>query len=259
MPESFALNGQIHFQYQNSNQDKTIFFLGSLGSHLSMWDWQADGLNAHFNVLRMDLRGLGKSLLTEKELTIANHGRDVIDLLDTLRLSKVYFCGLSLGGLIGQWLGINYPERFEKIILSNTAAKIGTEPNWNERIKQVQANGLSSIAAGTAEKWFTPGFRKSNEETVTNVMDIFQRTEVSGYTANCAAVSDADFRNVLQDLKVPVLIISGLQDQVTTVADGEFMADRIPNSMHVSLNAAHLSNVECAELFTQYVVDFLKA
>jgi 3-oxoadipate enol-lactonase len=258
MPDLKPMNNQVHFQFQNFEKEKTIVFSGSLGADLHMWDGQVEFLCRDFNVLRLDTRGLGKSPVTKQELSIADHGQDVLDILDVLELPKVYFCGLSLGGLIGQWLGIFHPERFEKIILSNTAAKIGTESSWNDRIKEVQANGLSSIAAGTADRWFTPGFRQSHEEAVAKVMDTFRRTDVIGYTANCAAVRDADFRESLHDLKVPVLVISGLQDQVTTVADSEFMADGIPECSHVSLNAAHLSNVEFAKEFSELILKFLK-
>jgi 3-oxoadipate enol-lactonase len=252
------LNTKIHFQYEHFAQEKTILLSGSLGADLSMWDKQIEHLNNDFNVLRMDIKGLGLSAVDKDALSIEEHGQDVLGLLDALELQKIYFCGISLGGLIGQWLGIHHPERFEKIILSNTAAKIGSESIWEDRIKQVAHFGLVALRNATAEKWFTPAFRENHAETVERVLDAFQRTAPEGYIANCAAVRDADFRDSLHDLKVPVLIISGLQDQVTSVSDAEYLAKEIPVNKHVSLNAAHLSSVECAEEFSKLILQFSK-
>jgi 3-oxoadipate enol-lactonase len=252
------LNTKIHFQYEHFAQEKTILFSGSLGADLSMWDQQIEHLNNDFNVLRMDIKGLGLSAVVKDAISIEEHGEDVLRLLDALELRKVYFCGISLGGLIGQWLGIHHPERFEKIILSNTAAKIGTESVWDERIKQVAHSGLDALRNATAERWFTPAFREKHAETVKKVLDVFQRTAPDGYIANCAAVRDADFRDSLHHLKVPVLIISGLQDQVTSVSDAEYLSKEIPLNKHISLNAAHLSNVECAQEFSKLILQFSK-
>jgi 3-oxoadipate enol-lactonase len=256
MPIIKLSNSDCNYEYEDFGNDKTIVFSNSLGTDLTMWEYQLDILSHHFNVLRMDSRGHGKSTVNQDEVSIADLGRDVIELLDKLKLNKVYFCGLSMGGLIGQWLGIHHSSRFEKIIISNTAAKIGTEESWNTRIKQVQSNGMASILDATAERWFTPEFRKNEPDTVTKILDNFKNNDLRGYTANCVAVRDADFTGLLYELEVPVLVISGLQDQVTTVEDGKFLAKRIPVSKHISLDAAHLSSVECAEEFSKHIIHF---
>ncbi len=256
MPIIKLSNSDCNYKYEDFGNDKIIVFSNSLGTDLSMWEYQIDILSHHFNVLRMDTRGHGESNINQDEVSIAELGGDVIELLDHLKFDKVYFCGLSMGGLIGQWLGIHHSSRFEKIIISNTAAKIGNEEGWNTRIKQVTENGLASILDATAERWFTPEFRKNNADTVSQILDKFKNNDLRGYTANCAAVRDADFTGQLYELEVPVLVISGLHDEVTTVEDGKFLAKRIPVSRHISLNAAHLSSVECAEEFSKHIIHF---
>ena len=256
MPIIKLSNSDCYYEFEDFGNDKTIVFSNSLGTDFSMWEPQLDILSHHFNVLRMDTRGHGKSTINQNEVSIEELGKDVIELLDQLKLNKVYFCGLSMGGLIGQWLGINHASRFEKIILSNTAAKIGNEEGWNIRIQQVLDNGMASIVDATAERWFTPAFRESAPDTVSQILKNFENNDLRGYTANCAAVRDADFTEQLYDLEVPVLVISGLQDQVTTVEDGKFLAKRIPVSKHVSLDAAHLSSVECADEFSKHILHF---
>ena len=254
MPTLKIAGNDCFYTYENLGHDDTIVFSNSLGTDLSMWDKVVHILRNHLNILRYDTRSHGQSTSSSDFLTIAELGQDVISLLDQLKLGKVYFCGLSMGGLIGQWLGIHHPERFKKIIIANTAAKIGTADGWNARIAQVKEHGLQSIVEGTAQRWFTPAFRQNHPDVVNEVLEKFGHTSLQGYMANCAAVRDADFREELQNLKVPTLVISGTQDEVTTPADGNFLASRIPRSRHVQLNANHLSSVELPVEFARDIL-----
>lgn len=260
MPLININNHQTYFEYDDFGQKEVILFSNSLGTNLSMWEQQVDILSHHFNILRYDTRGHGQSISPENEQVkaydIATLGQDVLALLDHLVFEKVHFCGLSMGGLIGQWLGINAPERFEKIIIANTAAKIGNADAWNQRIQFISENGLGSITAATAERWFTENFRKQQPEVIANVLDNFVKTDLAGYAACCAAVRDADFRSELHNLEVPTLVISGSKDPVTTVDDAKFLAKRIPVASHVSLSAAHLSNIEKGEEFSKLILHF---
>jgi 3-oxoadipate enol-lactonase len=254
---------QINYQFDDFNQREVLIFSNSLGTDLSMWEQQVDILSHHFNILRYDTRGHGQSINSENqnqsepyEYDIATLGQDVLGLMDYLKIEKAHFCGLSMGGLIGQWLGINAPDRFEKIIIANTAAKIGNTEGWNQRIKYVSENGLESITSATAERWFTESFRTQQPQIIKQVLDNFIKTDLAGYTACCASVRDADFRTQLHNLEVPTLVISGSKDPVTTVEDAKFLAKRIPVASHVSLSAAHLSNMEKGEEFSKLILHF---
>ncbi len=254
-----TLNKNVcYYEFEDFGTDKTLIFSNSLGTNLSMWEQQVAILSPHFNILRYDTRGHGKSGVGAATTDIATLSNDVLALLDYLKLDKVHFCGLSMGGLIGQWLGINAPERFEKIILSNTAAKIGHAEGWNQRIALVRDKGLKSITDATAERWFTPDFRMKHPSVIEGILDNFVRTDTVGYMACCAAVRDADFRTQLAGLEVPTLVISGSKDPVTTVEDAKFMAERLPLASHITLNAAHLSNVEVGAAFSKCILHFLE-
>ncbi|MCP2045305.1 3-oxoadipate enol-lactonase [Pontibacter sp. HSC-36F09] len=254
MPTLKIAGNDCFYTYEDLGHDDTIVFSNSLGTDLTMWDKVVHNLRKHLNILRYDTRGHGQSSINSDTVTIAALGEDVIGLLDHLKLGKVYFCGLSMGGLIGQWLGIHHPERFIKNIIANTAAKIGTVDGWNARIAQVKEHGLGSILDGTAQRWFTPAFRQEHPEAVRDVLEKFTQTSLQGYIACCAAVRDADFRKELSNLKVPTLVISGTQDEVTTTVDGEFLASGIPRSRHVQLEANHLSSVELPTEFATNVL-----
>lgn len=250
--ENFICN----YKFENFGHQKTLVLSNSLGTSFLMWEDNIDVLSHHFNVLRYDKRGHGGSTINQDKVSIAELGNDVIELLDYLNLNKVYFCGLSIGGLTGQWLGINHPHRFEKIIISNTAAKIGTEEAWDARVKQVTENGLESILTGTAERWFSPGYREKAPAKVQEILNAFKANSLQGYTACCYAVAAADFRQDLHNLDVPTLIIAGTKDEVTTIEDGRFIQKRTPIASLVTLDAAHLSNMEHPEEFAKHLIHF---
>lgn len=256
MPKVQLTNFICNYNLENFGHKKTLMLSNSLGTNLSMWEDNIDVLSHQFNILRYDKRGHGESSIDQDKVSIAELGNDVIELLDYLKLDKVYFCGLSISGLTGQWLGINYPTRFEKIIISNTAAKIGTEEGWAARVKQVTENGLESILIGTAERWFTPEYRAKNPDKVQKILLDFKANSLQGYTACCYAVADADFREQLHNLEVPLLIIAGTKDEVTTLADGKFIQKRTPIASLVTLDAAHLSNMEHPEEFAKHIIHF---
>lgn len=248
----------LNYVFDDFKKEQTIVFSNSLGTDLTMWAKQLELLGQEFNILRYDTRGHGESEVAAGEYSIEMLGKDVLDILDDLKIEKVHFCGLSIGGLTGQWLGIHAPERLNKLILCNTAAKIGNKEGWNTRIETVQQNGLNSIVSGTQERWFTPEFVAENKEEVDSVLATFVQTPVAGYIACCAAVRDADFTAEVSKISMPTLIIAGTEDLVTTVKDGDFLIEKIPNSILATLKTAHISNIEKADDFTKLLIDFLK-
>ena len=143
-----------------------LVFSSSLGANYSMWNSQVPEFRKNLHVLRYDTRGHGQSPPTPGPYSIELLGKDVIAVLDALELDRVHFCGLSMGGMIGMWLAVNAPERLNKLVLSNTAAKIGTAETWNARIQAVQKGGMKSVASAILERWFTPAFRQKAPETM---------------------------------------------------------------------------------------------
>ncbi|RZT31362.1 3-oxoadipate enol-lactonase [Cupriavidus agavae] len=248
---------RLHYQFDGDESLPVLVLSNSLGTSFRMWDPQIAGLSRHFRVLRYDTRGHGQSGVTEGPYTIAQLGADVIALLDHLGLERVHFCGLSMGGITGMWLGIHHADRLERLILCNTAAYIGPPENWTNRAAAVERDGVGSIAAAVVDKWLTPDFAAGQPALVAELRAMLSDTDAQGYAANCRAVRDSDLRGEIAGIKAPTLVIAGSGDMPTPPADGRFLAETIPGAQYVELYAAHLSNLQQVEGFNKAVLGFL--
>lgn len=248
---------KTNYKISGTPNSPVLVFSNSLGANMSMWDELIPFLLPYFQVLQYDTRGLGASEITTEPYTIELLGQDVIDLLDQLKIEKAYFCGLSMGGLIGQWLAINHPDRFSKIIIANTAAKIGDAETWNSRIETIKKSGMEAIVDATMERWFTENFRANNPKRVSETKTMFLNSDVLGYSNCCAAVRDADFRADLDKITSKVLVITGDEDAVTNTDHAEFLAQHIPDATLSVLSARHLSATELPEQFANLLIEFI--
>jgi 3-oxoadipate enol-lactonase len=181
-----------------------------------------------------------------------------LKLLDFLGIARAHFCGLSMGGMTGMWLGIHAAERLASLTLANTAARIGPVAMWNERIAIVMTAGMSAISDAAVARWFTPSFVAEEPEVVAKVKGSMERTLPDGYAQCCAAVRDADFSEDVARIATPVLVINGAHDLATPPAEGHFLAQRIPGAHSVTLNAAHLSNIEAPLEFSDALRSFCR-
>ena len=258
MPTFTSNDAQINYQTSGDATKPAIVFSNSLGTNFSMWQAQTEVFQNDYFVINYDTRGHGQSSAPQGPYTIDQLGQDVVNLLDHLNIEKAAFCGISMGGLTGQWLSIYKPERFNHIVICNTAAKIGQEQAWNDRATLVREQGLQPIASTAASRWFTEPFIQRNATIVAKLSNDLGAGSPEGYASCCEALAKADLREQLKNITVPVLVIAGTQDPVTTVADGQFMLERIPNAQMFEINASHISNIECPDVFNTTLHQFLK-
>jgi len=257
MPTIQSNGCPIHIEVEGS-QDKPVLMLSnSLGTTLQMWDPQVAALTGHFRLVRYDRRGHGKSGAPAGPYSMEMLGRDVLAILDALGIEKVNWCGLSMGGMVGMWLGANAPERIERLVLSNTAAYMADKETWNGRIRQVREKGLESIAAATMERWFTKDFRDAEPKKIQWMTEMFLATPPQGYTACGEAVRDMDHREIIRSITAPTMIIAGRHDPATTVEAAEFIRSRIPRANMTVIDAAHIANVEQPHDYADRVLGFL--
>jgi 3-oxoadipate enol-lactonase len=184
-------------------------------------------------------------------------GRDVLAVLDALGVAKTNWCGLSMGGMVGQWLGAHAPERVERLVLTNTSSYFADKGMWNDRLRLVREKGVAAFASANMERWFTKGFRERAPKVVARVQEMFAATPLEGYLACGAAVRDMDHRELLPRIKAQTLVIAGKHDPATPPEANEYISKHIPGAKLTLLDAAHLSNIEQPEAYTKAVLDFL--
>ena len=257
MPVANIAGTKIHYRIDGADNAPPLLLSNSLGTLFEMWEPQLATFASRFRVVRYDTRGHGPSGATPGPYSIEQLGRDAIGMLDALSIPHAHFLGLSMGGATGIWLGINAPDRFDRLILANTAAKIGTTEMWNARIDAVRSGGMASIASAVMARFFGPVLLERPTPLVTQMRATFERLSPEGYVACCAAVRDMDLRYSLGRIHRPTLVITGSDDLSTPPDQGRYLADHIPNARYVELDAPHLSNVQAASSFTQAVVQFL--
>jgi 3-oxoadipate enol-lactonase len=257
MPFADLPQVRIHYAISGDSSLPALILSNSLGTDFSMWDAQAPLFEKQFRLLRYDMRGHGKSSAPPPPYAIPELAADILALADSLGIDRFHFCGLSIGGMIGMSIALTSPARLQKLVLCNTAPKIGTPESWNTRIDTVRRLGMREIARILPSRWFTPAFQSSAPETVASTLGVVKALDPEGYVGGCCAVRDFDARREVANISVPTLVISGTHDPATAPADGRYLADYIPGARYVELNASHLSSIEDPDRFTAAVLSFL--
>jgi 3-oxoadipate enol-lactonase len=247
----------INVEIEGKENAPALMFSNSLGTNLHMWDEQAKALSKHFRVIRYDQRGHGKSGAPEGPYSIERLGRDVLAVLNTLGIQRTHFCGLSMGGMTAMWLARHAPERFDKLVLSNTAAKSQIPDSWNTRIRTVLAKGIGAIADTVLGIWFTKDFLQRSPQIVAGMREMMVSNNPKGYCGCCAAIRDMDQRWAISSTTLPTLIIAGKQDNATPLSASEFIAARISGSKFISMDAGHIANIEQTAAYTAALEKFL--
>jgi len=253
----------LQFEVTGREDGPVLVFSHALGGDMSMWDRQVAKLAASYRILRYDMRGHGRSEQPAGSLTLADLAQDVFRLLDHHSIGPVYFCGLSLGGMVGQWLGLNAPHRLAGLVLVDTAPQMGTVETWNARIAEIERGGMAAISRSTMERWFTLEFRQREPQTVAHFEAVLSATPPAGYIATARVVQQSVFpRTELQRLsaiQVPTLIVTGKHDAAATPAESQLLASYIRHSQYLELPASHISPVEASDLFTDALSAFIES
>jgi len=248
---------KLHYRVDGPDGAPALVFSNSLGTTLEMWDAQADALAGAWRVVRYDQRGHGRSPVPPGPYTIDELGGDLLELLDDLGLERVAFCGLSLGGVIGMWLGANAPARVERLVLCCTSAYFGAPELWNERAATARASGPAVMVDAILARWFGEGFRAERPDEVERIAEMLREMPGEGYAACCEAIRDWDFRDRLGEVRAPTLVVAGEHDPATPPTQAEVIAGGIPGARLSILDSAHLANIERADEVTRLISEHL--
>ncbi|WP_347558171.1 3-oxoadipate enol-lactonase [Robbsia sp. KACC 23696] len=251
------VNGvRLRYRVEGPEGAPWLTLSNSLGTDLTMWSAQAEALSPYFRLLRYDTRGHGQSSAPQGPYAIEQLRDDVIALWDHLGIARSHFCGISMGGLTGLALGIEHPDRLDKLVLSNTAARVGSEASWQTRIDTVQEKTLAGFADTILSRWFTEGFQTAHPEKLVPLRAVLTTTSEAGYCANCGALASADLRDAAASVSVPTLVIAGTHDLSTSAEQGRWLHAQIPGARYKEFAAGHIANVEKADAYSQTLLDF---
>ncbi len=250
MPFATIHNTRMFYRLQGNTGRPVLILSHSISTDHAMWELQVGDLLPHFQVLRYDTRGHGASDVTAGEYSVAMLGEDILGLADVLEISQFAFCGLSLGGAIGQWV--------THLVLANTSPQFTPRTNWEARIAAVREDGMSAVVDVAMQRFFSPDTLAKQNPDVASIRSVFLGTNPVGYTGCCAALRDMNHGDLLQQIKAPTLVISGDRDVATPWSGhGERLAQEIPGAKALHLAAAHLSNIERPHSFTTALLEFL--
>ena len=258
MPFAEITSTRLFYRLEGRSGLPALVLSHSLGCDHGMWDPQMPDMLQHFQVLRYDARGHGASGVPDGDYTLDQLGEDVLALADKFGLGKFAFCGLSMGGAVGEWLAVHAPQRLTALVLANTAPKLGTPDTWNERRKAVLSGGMQAIVYAIMQRFFSPD--KQDTVWAQSTRAVLLGTDPKGYAACCAALRDTDMRASLSSISTPTLVVGSDRDPSTPwEGNGSILAADIPGAEAFRMQTAHLSNLEQPQAFTAAVLDFLLA
>ncbi len=237
-----------------------LLAINSLGCDLGLWEQQLAPWRQSHHVLRYDQRGHGRSAAPDGPYGLDRLGRDALAVLDAVGADRVDVCGLSLGGLVAQWLCLEAPGRIDRAVFADTAARIGTREAWHERAAVVRTEGMAAVTEPVLDRFFSQGARATNDPAVVRTRAGLETMSPEGYASSCEALADADLRPRTAAIGQRCLVIVGTEDVATPVADARRLVDDLPHASYAELDGAgHLSNLERPEAFARLVRTFLGA
>ncbi len=252
---------RINVALSGSTSGPVVLLSHSLATSLDLWSPQLAVLEPRFRVLRYDTRGHGASDAPQGAYTLAQLADDAVAVMYAFDIETVHWVGISMGGMIGQAVALNHAERLRSLVLCDTTAAVPSEAQalWQQRIDKARGEGMTALADETLQRWFTPPYLAKDPRGVRSIRGMILSTPVSGFIGCSEAIRQLDFMERLGDIRLPTLIIVGEQDPGTPVANSEAIHNRIKDSrLEIIPSAAHLCNVEQAEVFNQILLGFLQ-
>lgn len=254
-----TIDGARHYYRHDGTADRPAVLLAhSLGLDHTMWDAQAADLVPHLQVIRYDTRGHGASEATPGDYSIERLGRDALAIADAAGVPRFAFCGLSLGGMVGQWLAFHAPARVTRVVLANTSPRLSDPGMMEARRRAVLEGGMAAVAETVLGRFFSPGVLRTTSDAVASARRVLLATDPLGYAGCCAAIRDMDQTSLLSGMALPTLVISGDRDiGMPWDGHGAVLCGAIPDARAVRLPAGHLSNLERPRAFSAALLDFL--
>jgi len=254
----YSNNANLRVEHTSRAGAPALLLLHALGVSLEMWDEQTKALASHYEIIRFDARGHGKSTIGgPPEATMELLASDALAVMDACGVDRAHVCGLSLGGMVAMHIASRSPERVLKAVLCNTTAYMPPRETWEARIQTALTQGVEPLIEGILGRWFTADYHQAHPERVDKIRSLLRQASPAGFAACCAAIRDMDQRETIRRIRAETLVIGGSKDIGTTPAQAQLIASSIAGARLMILEAAHLSNIEWEEAFTGTLLRFL--
>ncbi len=258
MPFVIRDGARLYWRSDGDPARPALLLGNSLGTEHALWAPVIPAFQRHFRVLSFDMRGHGASEAPAGEYTIAMLAEDALAVADAAAVGRFSYAGISLGGMIGMWLGVHAADRVNALVLANTSAKMSA-PTWADRIAKVRNGGIAAVADAVVQRWFTARYLARADETLASIRAALLAVDPGGYIGCCAAVRDMDLTSELGSIRTPTLVTTGTHDLPTPKEMGTAIAGAIPGARCVELPVAHLPLPEAPGIFAHTVLQFLAA
>lgn len=248
----------LHYKEEGNAAGVPLVFINSLGTDFRTWDDVVPYFAADYRIIRHDKRGHGSSDCPPPPYAIRDHATDLADLLDALNVEQAILVGISVGGMIALDFAAQHPNRVQRLVLCDTAPKIGTPDMWNERIDTIRQHGMAHLGDAILARWFAPDFGMKHPDAYSGYYNMLTRIPVDGYTGTCEALRDADLWSHVEQITVPTLVLCGAEDLGTTPEMAHQLADALPNgTCQIIAGAGHLPCIEQPDVMAQKIAHFL--
>jgi 3-oxoadipate enol-lactonase len=256
-----TINGfRMNFAVEGPDSAPTVILHHPLATDLTIWDELTAAQLPRYRVVRFDARGHGESEATPAPYDLPGLAADVIGLMDHLSIVRAHYLGLSMGGMVGQHLGVGQPHRFASLILCSTSSRIPPEaqPLWDDRIKAARAQGMASQVPLALARWLSATTIKTKPNAVARMTRYIEATPVEGYCGWCGAIRNLNITDKLKTIALPTRVIVGSEDVGTPPAAAQVIHREIAGSELVEVpGVSHQLHVEEPATFNRHVLDFL--
>ena len=256
----FVRCGDVVLRYcvQGRENAPVLALVNSLGTDARIWEGVVDRLLPHYRVISYDKRGHGLSDAPPGDYSLAHHVADLAGLLDHLDVDRLALAGVSVGGLIAQGFALAHPERLNALVLCDTAAQIGSQAMWSDRMAAVRDIGMAALADALVERWFSQTYRDANPDAIAGWRNMLLRMPADGYAGTCATLRDADLTGDIGAIALPTLVVAGEADLATPVDLVRATADRIAGAQFKIIpGAGHIPSIEQPEVLAGLIHNFL--
>ncbi|CAH1651832.1 MULTISPECIES: 3-oxoadipate enol-lactonase [unclassified Chelatococcus] len=248
----------VHYGDYGRRKAPVLVLVNSLGTDARIWEAVTARLQDRYRIIVYDKRGHGLSDAPERDYSLDDHIGDLSGLLDHLGVERFTLAGVSVGGLIAQGMALRHPYRITGVVLCDTAARIGAEAMWNERITLVRSGGMQALGDAVMMRWFTERYRQERPVEIAGWRNMFLRTPAAGYAGTCATLRDTDLREQVGSIAVPTLMLVGADDVSTPAELVRDTAALIPGArFSVIENAGHIPAIEQPRVLAEHISTFL--